>query len=129
MYFFIDILYIFHLQKQHFQPLFDLILFLNPFKTENNKIPNASLCIVSLLPFRSSLSPFGVEVQPPLMAAGHCSLSSWRRQPTYCQLVLGWRTFHHPSENTIKNTCMYQPPLESLHAASSVTLRTPHPDT
>lgn len=56
-------------------------------------------------PFRSSVSPLRVETQSPLIAAGHRSLCPWRRQPTYCQLVLKWKTFHHPTENTIKNTC------------------------
>lgn len=56
-------------------------------------------------PFCSSMSPLGVEAQSPLIAAGHRSLCPWRRQPTYCQLVLKWRTFHHPTENTIKNMC------------------------
>lgn len=48
-----------------------------------------------------SIAP-GVETQSPQIVAGHRSLCPWRRQPTYCQLPIKWRTFHHSTENTIK---------------------------
>lgn len=80
-------------------------------------------------PLRSSMSPPGVEAQSPPIAAGHRSLCPWRRQPTYCQLALKWRTFHHPTENTIKNTHVaVGGPWEPLPpVASLVTVSWPHP--
>ena len=86
-----------------------------------------SFLIVLVLP-SAHLSPLGVEAQSPPTAAGHRSLCPWRRQPTYCQLALKWRTFHHPTKNTIKNVkAAVGGPQEPPPVVSLVTLSLPHP--
>lgn len=104
------------------------VLFLTLLETaQKNKANVASFLTVSLLP-SVHLSPLGVEAQSPPIAAGHRSLCPWRRQPTYCQLPLKWRAFHHPTENTIKTAHPADgSPQEPTPVAGLVTLSAPHP--
>ncbi len=83
---------------------FTYILFFPALFPVFNSMWNCASCLIVFLLSSVHLSPLGVEAQSPPIAAGHRSLCPWRRQPTYCQLALKWRTFHHPTENTIKNT-------------------------
>lgn len=74
-------------------------------------------------PHRSSLTPEGAETQSPRIAAGHRSACPWRRQSTYCQLVLKWRTFHHPPKTQLRSSAAVLFPVREVPppAASSVT--------